>query len=141
MNHLFSHPATVHIPLALGVLLPFAYPLILWGIKRKKLPEGFLWVFTTLAVLVLVSGGFAFLSGESAKALSAADAELLTRHEATAQWFCLVWLLIVGLSGLSSLNPRFRHWTLNFLLGLILFGQVLLTFQLGQLGGKIVFGG
>lgn len=140
MNTWLTHPATVHMPLALSVLMPFVFALSWWGISRKFLPHGFGWVLVSLSVIVLLSSAFAFTTGEGSKPFSAADSELLANHEQLAKWFCAIWVLIFALSLLMQFIQRLRHPLLRGTVIVILIFQAVLAVRLGRLGGKIVFG-
>lgn len=139
MNTWLTHPATVHMPLALSVLMPFVFAFSWWGMSRKFLPIGFGWVLVVVSTIVLLSSGFAFITGESSKAFSAADADLIAQHEQLAKWFCVIWLGILMGSLVMQLFPRLRLQLLRGALILILISQALLAVRLGRLGGKIVF--
>lgn len=140
METVLSHPATVHVPLALAVLIPIAFVLAWWATEKNWLPENFGWVFVGLAALVLGSSAFAFITGEQSKVMSAAKPELLASHEQRAQVFCAVWVVILFIAGLTQSIGKSRALGSRGVLLLLLILQAVLGVQLGRLGGQIVFG-
>lgn len=134
-----THPAAIHVPLALAILFPFIYGGTLWATMKKWLPEKFWYAVWCLAFTQIVSLLLAYSTGERSKVFSAAAAEQILEHERLGIVFSVGWLLILGLLTVvartkSSLVRRVTHLFLTALL----LGQVPLAIQLGKLGGALV---
>lgn len=141
MENWFSHPATVHLPLALGLILPFAFLATAIGIRRGYLSTQS-WFFPVAGLWLLFGSGLlAYLTGERAKFFSAADSTALRQHEMVAQVFIAISLILVFLS-IFLIAPRWKRFQARacFVITFILFVQVAITIYLGRLGGHLVFG-
>lgn len=141
MDTWLSHPATVHIPLALAVLMPAAFSMHWYGLEKKWFQRKSWMVIWSLGLVQLASGGLAYLTGERAKVLSAAEAELLAHHESFGLIFLSLAALQVFFFSLLFIETRPRMQVFIRLLNLIgLLVQAVVAIQLGKLGGQIVFG-
>jgi hypothetical protein len=136
-----SHPATVHVPIALGVLLPFAHLGLWFAVAKGFLPPRVWWLLTGAIAAQVSSCLLAYATGMRSKPLSAAAPELLARHENLALLFCLSALLAVGLSTTIAAGKRPASMNVrNAFLFAVLVAQMTLAIWVGRLGGTIVFG-
>lgn len=138
MDVLFSHPATIHIPLALAMLMPLFFVVTFWHIQKQKWPNSSWNYLLALAAIQLVTSGFAYWSGYKDKFLSAADAQIIQRHESAALWFCGIWFLIVFAFLASRFSRPKQIWP-AILAFVLLVAQAVIAIQLGHLGGQLVF--
>lgn len=142
MSSLPLHPAVVHLPLALAVLVPAIGLVVAALVHRGKLPR-FAWAGVLALQLVLVGSGFAALrSGE-------ADEDVVERvvpkaaihaHEEAAELFvgAAAALLIAFALGLAL--PR-RGWRTAAMAASIAgsVGVAVLALDVGRLGGELVY--
>ncbi len=135
------HSATVHVPLALAVLVPITQIMLLIFVWRKFLPNR-IWVLNwTICGIQLVSLIVAYLTGVRDLALTAASSELLLQHQELAKYFTMVWIVITVLYPMAFHIARGRLRVIMHisLLGL-LFVQLAIAVRLGKIGGQLVFG-
>lgn len=141
MDLWLSHPATVHIPLALSVILPLAF-LATWGGITFKWLSPNSWYFPVAGIWLLAGSSLmAYFTGERAKVFSAADQVLLKSHESIAQFYLIFGAALFFLStALVYLQfSRFRRM-LCILIFIVLLAQAGVALRLGHIGGEIVFG-
>jgi hypothetical protein len=141
MLNWLSHPATVHVPIALGVLLPFAHGAIWYAVKKGLLPSR-AWVLMAFASTIQLGACvLAFLTGLKSKPLSSAAPELLSRHQDLAVAFCVVAALslVLSIAAATEKMSKLRVSPAAVLFVLLLL-QMALTAWVGRLGGMMVFG-
>lgn len=137
--NLLTHPATVHIPLALTVLFPIFYITALWATMTKRLPDGIWYGLCVLGGIQICTSLLAYSSGETSKILSAAAPEQIARHEQFGVYFIATWFAIFAILILVTGIHRKTLWRVTHgLLLSLLFAQLALGVLLGKLGGTLV---
>lgn len=133
------HSAAVHLPLAVAVLFPFAYLIIIVAIHTKWLPKRVWWLLMGFAPAQIVSLLLSYRTGVRDSVVSEATTELIQQHRALAWNFTIVWCILWVLVLIVFLAPprlsRLAHW----LTLILLVGQLIWAIQLGQVGGKLMF--
>jgi uncharacterized membrane protein len=133
------HPAIVHFPIVLMILLPFVIAVVLWrlhdGARRRA------WGLVALtAVLVTGSAWVALRTGEAEEDVveNVVAESAIHEHEEAAEQFLLVSWVVLGLAAAGFLPGRGgrggRALTLVGSLALVYFG-----WRVGDLGGKLVY--
>jgi uncharacterized membrane protein len=142
MDALFFHPKVVHVPMALGVLMPLVSAGLLLAWWRGWLPRRAWLVAIGLQGILVVSGALAMRSGEAEeerveRVVTEAPIEA---HEEAAERFVwasggvlLVMLLAAGLGARRAAAPVAAAATLGTLLVLGL------GYRTGQAGGQLVY--
>lgn len=142
MEALFFHPKVVHIPMALGVLMPLIAGGLLLAWWRNWLPRRAWFLGIGLQALLLGSGMLALRSGEAEedRVERVVSERFIDQHEEAAEVF--VWasggvlalmLLAAGLGGRRAGLPTAAAATLGTLLVLGL------GYRTGQAGGSLVY--
>ncbi len=142
MDMLFFHPKLVHIPMALGVLMPLIAGGLLLAWRRQWLPAHAWFVAIALQAMLLGSGLLAMRSGEAEeeRVESVVPESLIERHEEAAEQF--VWasagvLALMLLAGaLRSRRSGMPTAALATLGTLLVLG---LGYRTGQAGGSLVY--
>jgi len=142
MNALFFHPKLVHLPMALGALMPLVAGGLLLAWWRTWLPARTWVVAVALQLLLVVSGVVALRSGEAEEErVERVVAErLIEEHEEAAEAF--VWasgaalgLMLLGLAmagrgaGLAAAGAATLATGVVFVLG----------YRTGEAGGALVY--
>lgn len=143
-NHL--HPAIVHFPLGLLVMVPALFLLgALWPVQRRGIHA----VALGLLVLGVLGVLAALATGEAAESMARRTPELRTaleHHQASAQWtaalfgiLTVAWLVHLGLSRFlhrdlpsNAVRALFVLWLLGSVAG------VAALLRTGHLGGRLV---
>lgn len=89
MNELPLHPAIVHLPLGLAVVVPFLAAAFLWAMKTGRLPEG-AWITVVALQAVLVGSAIASMKTgekEEDRAEKFASEQTIHEHEERAEKF------------------------------------------------------
>lgn len=137
MNWAIPHSAAVHLPIALGLLMPAFAGSAVVATKVRWMPHG---IWTVLALLGLIQCGvlaLAWFTGARAGFLSAANTALIERHEHAALALVGLWALATVLLGVIAWRPALsRVWYAAVLL--VLFVQMALTVATGHLGGQLL---
>ena len=134
------HPAVVHFPIALAVLLPLAVIGVLLGIHRGTLPVRAWWLPVAVSGLLLASAFVAVRTGEADedRVEAVVPGGVLDAHEDAAERFLLLSgvLLLVAGAGLirGNIGSAARLLTAAGSLGLLLAGV-----QVGAAGGELVY--
>ena len=135
------HPAIVHFPIVLMFLLPVAMFGALWAIHRG-FPEGRGWWFPLITAGALAASSWAAVESGEADEDRAEDIvgeQILGAHEAAAERFLALslGLLVITAAGLARgrVGRAARGLGAAAALALILAG-----YQVGQSGGRIVYG-
>lgn len=97
------HPAVVHLPLALAVLLPFFAVLALWAIRRGVSTTAAWGVPVLLAVLLTGSAWVALQTGESdeERVEEVVSEAAIHEHEEAAERFLLLAGVVTLLAGVG----------------------------------------
>lgn len=142
MDTLLFHPKLVHVPMALGMLMPLIAGGVLLAWWRGWLPRrGWLFAIGLQAILV-GSGVLALRSGEAEedRVEQVVAESLIERHEEAAQAFVLgsagvlaLMVLAAALGSRRSALPLAAAATLGTL------GVVGLGYRTGQAGGSLVY--
>ncbi len=142
MDALFFHPKLVHVPIALGILMPSVAGGLLLAWWREWLPAR-AWLLAVLFQAVLVGSGIVALrSGEAEeeRVEKVVSEELIKEHEEAAEAF--VWasggvlgIMVVALA-LSSRRGGRATALLATAGTLVVFG---LGYRTGQAGGELVY--
>jgi len=142
MDGLFFHPKLVHVPIALGVLMPLVSGGLLLAWWRKWLPPRGWIVAIALQAVLLLSGIVAMTSGESEeeRVESVVAERFIEAHEEAAEAF--VWasggvLAIMLLAGLlGSRRTAFPLASAGTLGTIVVLG---LGYRTGEAGGRLVY--
>ena len=134
------HPAIVHLPIALAVLIP-AFSILGAGLIYKTLLPARSWALIILLQASLFgSGWIAFETGEHEedRVEHIVAEDLIEEHEEAAEGF----LLLAGLGLLTSGAGLFseRRGTMGRILGSVVSVAVLASaFSVGHTGGELVY--
>lgn len=134
------HPAVVHFPIVLSVLLPLIALGALWAIRRGAEPRWTWAVPVAFSALLLVSAWFAMETGEAEedRVEAVVSEEALHEHEEAAERFLVFSgvLLLVSTGGFAggALGRAGRLLTTAGAAGLVLLGA-----QVGAAGGELVY--
>lgn len=142
MGSLPTHPIIVHIPIALGVLMPFIALGTLLAWWRGRLPKG-AWVGVVLLQVVLVGAGIAAMEtgeDEEERVESVVAERFIERHEEAAEVF--VWgaggALVPAVLALLLPGTGVKRWTALVAVGAM--GVVtFLGYRVGEAGGELVY--
>ncbi len=134
------HPAVVHFPIVLAVLLPLFVVGALWAIRRGAAPVRAWSLPLAVAGLLAVSSFAAVRSGEAEedRVEAVLPEGVLHEHEEAAERFLVLSgvLLLVAGAGLvrGNIGTSARLLTAAGSLGLLIVGA-----QVGAAGGKLVY--
>jgi uncharacterized membrane protein len=141
MDTLFFHPKLVHVPMALGVLMPLVAGGVLLAWWRNWLPRRGWWLAVALQAILLGSGVAALQSGEAdeSRVERVVAERFIEEHERAAELF--VWasggvlavMLAAALASRRSAVPTAALATLGTFLVLGL------GYRTGQAGGNLVY--
>lgn len=142
MDELWFHPRLVHMPLALGMLMPWVAGGLLLAWWRKWLPSR-VWVISVVLQALLVGSGFAAMrSGEAEehRVEKVVDEDFVHKHERAAEkfvWASVAVLLLMGLAlPLSSRRAGSIAAAVATLGTIVVFA---LGYRTGQAGGDLVY--
>lgn len=142
MDTLLFHPKVVHVPMALGVLMPLIAGGLLLAWWRSWLPHRAWFLAIGLQAILLGSGGLALRSGEADehRVERVVLERFIEEHEEAAELFVLasggvlaVMLLAAALGARRGGLPTAAAATLGTLLVLGL------GYRTGQAGGSLVY--
>lgn len=142
MNDLLFHPKVVHVPMALGVLMPLVAGGLLLGLWRGWLPWRTWLVAIGLQAILVVSGVAALRTGEREEdRVERIVAErLIEAHEEAAEAFVAasggVLALMVLAAFLGARRSGLPVATLATVGTLLVLG---LAYRTGQAGGSLVY--
>lgn len=142
MDALFFHPKLVHVPMALGVLMPLVAGGLLLAWWRGWLPRRGWFIAIALQAILVASGVLALRSGEAEeeRVESIVPERFIEAHEEAAEAF--VWasggvLAVMLLAGaLGSRRAGLPTATAATLGTLLVLG---LGYRTGQAGGSLVY--
>jgi uncharacterized membrane protein len=134
------HPAVVHLPIALAVVVPLMAVLALLAIGRGLLPAR-AWIFVVVLQALLV--GSAWVAHDTGhdqeeRVEKVVEERFIHEHEEAADW--LLWLSVIAFAiGAAGLLPG-RQGVIGRVLGLVASLVVLgAAVQTGRLGGALVY--
>jgi len=142
MDTLFFHPKLVHIPMALGTLMPLIAGGFLLAWYRKWLPARAWAVAILFQVLLVGSGAVALQTGEADedRVEEVVSERFIDEHEEVAEAFVWASGAVLGLMLFSLAMARRRAglpMAIAATLGtLVVFG---LGYRTGQAGGALVY--
>lgn len=142
MDSLFFHPKVVHIPIALGVLMPLVASGVLLAWWRKWLPARSWVLVVALQALLLGSGIVALQTGESEeeRVERVVPEQAIDEHEEAAEAFVYTSGAVLGvmLLGLATSQRRtgLPFSALGTLGTLVVLG---FGYQTGLAGGELVY--
>ncbi len=134
------HPALVHFPIVLMVLLPIAAMVALWAIRRGAQPTKAWLVPTALAVALTASAWVAVETGEGQEELveKVVSEQAIDAHAEAAERFLLLSAAMAGLVAIGLLRNQAgsaaRVVTVVAAAGLMVAG-----YQVGHSGGELVY--
>ncbi len=135
------HPAIVHLPVALAVILPLFALGALWFIRKGAKPAR-AWGVTAVLLAFLALGAVAAVQtgGQQEKQVERTVGEAaIEQHEEAAELFEIssIVVLAIGLIGLANGKIGQVGRVAATLGTLVLFGMV---WQVGHSGGRLVYG-
>lgn len=135
------HPAIVHLPLALTILLPILVLVFAWAIKSGKMSKELWLVIVGIQLLITGTGYLALETGETdeEKVAAIVSKKIVHEHEEAAEIF--VGTTVISLaSGVVAffLQPGFQEKARIAVIFLSLL-PVFFGWQAGKLGGEIVY--
>jgi uncharacterized membrane protein len=142
MDDLFFHPKLVHVPMALGVLMPLVAAGLLLAWWRRWLPRRGWFVAISLQAILFGSGLMALRSGEAEeeRVEQVVPERYIEAHEEAAESFVWVSGGVLGLmllaGALGSRRPGLPLATVATL-GTVL--VLALGYRTGQAGGSLVY--
>jgi len=134
------HPAVVHFPIVLAVLLPFVAAGALWAIRRGARPVKAWAIPIATAAALTLSSWVAVETGEreEEKVERVVAKSSLHRHEEQAERFLVLSGILFAITGARLLGGRpGRAARLGATLGAL--GLLVLGAQVGHSGGHLVY--
>lgn len=140
MNGLPLHPAIVHIPLGVAIVVPLVALVGLWLLFRRGGKSGWL-IAVALQAVVVVGGAVAMNTGE-------ADEEVVERvvseaaieaHEEAAEVFVWVAGAVLALAGIALLLPASKGRWVAAVASAGTVAVLALGLQVGHAGGELVY--
>lgn len=134
------HPAVVHFPIVLAVLLPFVAAGTLWAIRRGARPVKAWAIPIATAAALTLSSWVAVETGEreEEKVEGVVAESSLHRHEEQAERFLVLSGILFVITGAGLLRGRpGRAARLGATLGAL--GLLALGAQVGHAGGNLVY--
>ena len=134
------HPAVVHFPLVLAVLLPAFVAVAIWAIRRGASPVRIWSIPLALAALLVASSFVALKTGEAEedRVEAVVSEAVLHEHEEAAERFLVLGgiLLLIATAGLVRGN---LGTAARFLTAVGSLGMVVAALQVGDAGGQLVY--
>jgi hypothetical protein len=142
MDEWLFHPKTVHMPLALGMLMPMVAGGLLLAWWRKWLPARAWAIAVVLQALLASSGAIALRSGqaEEHRVEQVVDDDLVHRHERAAERF--VWASLGVLLLMSLALPLLSRRAGAIAAAVATLGTLVvltLGYRAGKAGGELVY--
>lgn len=141
MGSLPLHPALVHLPMGLAMVIPLIAIGITWAVWRGKLGRAG-WAVVVALQLLLVGGAFVALQtgeGEEERVESVVPESAIEAHEEAAQAFLIAGgaVLVIAALGLFRSEKLRRYAAVAGTVGsLAVLG---LGYRVGHLGGELVY--
>jgi hypothetical protein len=142
MDELWFHPKMVHMPLALGMLMPWVAGGLLLAWRRKWLPSR-AWVIAVALQALLVGSGFVALrsgAAEEHRVEEVVDKDFVHRHERAAENF--FWASVAVLLLMALALPLLSRRTGSIAAAVATLGTLVvfaLGYRTGQAGGDLVY--
>lgn len=135
------HPATVHLPLAIAVLLPLLLVACHWSVVKGVFSEKMYLFAIGLSLLQLIAIGIAYVSGLHDMATASGDPNLLDQHRSWGNLFAFCWLILFSLLAVLQFKyPRHLTSRSSWLLYALAGAQLAAGIWLGHLGGLLAYG-
>lgn len=134
------HPAIVHFPIVLMVLLPFLVVAVLIMIHRGT-PSFPLWIgIVALNTVLVLSSWTALVTGEEdeERVESIVAEQFIELHEEAAERFMGLSIIVLGLAGIGLLRGRTGSLARTVTL-VAAFVLLVAGIQVGQRGGDLVY--
>jgi uncharacterized membrane protein len=142
MDALLFHPKLVHIPMALGVLMPVISVALLLAWWRNWLPRRGWFIAVALQAILLGSGLVALRSGEAEedRVERVVDERFIEQHEAAAEMFVWAGAVVLVVMALAAVLGAGRAGIpLAAVATLGTFLVLGLGYRTGQAGGSLVY--
>jgi uncharacterized membrane protein len=135
------HPAVVHFPIVLMILLPVVALGALWAIRRGAAPVRAWAIPVALAAGLTLSAWAAVETGEGQeeKVEDVVGEQALSTHEEAAERFLLLSGIVLVVSGAGLLRGTVGR-TARVVGTVAALGLVAAGFQVGHSGGRLVYG-
>lgn len=134
------HPAVVHFPIVLAVLLPIFAVGALWAIRRGARPTGAWAIPVALAAALTASGWLALETGEAQeeRVEGVVGETVLHEHEEAAERFLVLSGLVLVVAGVGFVGGTIG--SAGRLLATVGSVAVLVAgFEVGSAGGELVY--
>jgi uncharacterized membrane protein len=134
------HPAVVHFPMVLVVLLPLVALVALWAIRRGARP-GRAWLAPlAVAAALTLSAWLAIRTGEAEeeRVEAVVSEQVLHEHEEAAERFLVLSGVLLLVTGVGLLRNTFGT-SARVLATAGAFGLILAGVQVGSAGGDLVY--
>lgn len=134
------HPAIVHMPLALAILLPVAVLIALWAIYRSGFARPIWAVVVLMMGLLVVSARVAIQTGESQEEAveEVVTHEAIHEHEEAGEGLFLVSTLVLIISALGLVGGRVGNAARPLMLAGAI-AIVVAALRVGESGGALVY--
>jgi uncharacterized membrane protein len=141
MHTLPLHPAIVHVPLGLAMIMPLVAAALTIAVWRGKLPRGALGLLTVLQLVLAGSGLAAAALGDAAakQAAAVAPRDAIEAHEEAAEAFVWVAVAVLAVSVVALVVPRARAAKVAALVTAGTLAVAALALNAGMKGGELVF--
>lgn len=142
MDSLLFHPKLVHLPIALGLLMPLISGALLLAWWRRWLPSSSWSIVLGLQILLLGSGLLAKQTGETEedRVEQVVSKSVIHEHEEAAEAFVLgsgvVLLVMAGAFAAAKSKAGLPLAAVSVLGSLVVLG---LDYRCGQAGGELVY--
>ena len=134
------HPAMVHFPIVLMILLPVVAGVALWAIRRGARPTTAWLVPLAFAAALSLSAWLSVETGEQQeeRVEDVVSEAAIDTHADAAERFLLLTVAMAGITAVGLFNNRFgaaaRGASIVAAVGLVLAG-----YQVGHSGGELVY--
>jgi uncharacterized membrane protein len=134
------HPAIVHMPLAIAVLLPIGVIVALWAIHRSGAARPIWAVIVGLTLILAVSARVATSTGESQEDVveGVVSHDAIHDHEEAGETFFITSLVVLGIAGLGLANGRVGAAMRPLMLAATV-AVVVAAVRVGGSGGRLVY--
>ncbi len=135
------HPALVHFPVVLSLLVPPVILLIAIGIRAKLFPKTVWWVAVAFQSITFTSGIVAFQTGEDDERRMITNVPIALVHEHEEKASVFLWISGIGLAtGIAGALLTGTARTVFLVLSLVLHtAGVVPVIQAGKTGGQLVY--
>jgi uncharacterized membrane protein len=137
------HPAVVHVPIGVAVIMPLVAILLTFAIWKKWLPRKAWWLVVILQAVVVLGCFAALATGEDAehKAEKVVSDDLIEQHHDAGVVFTVlaVGTLAVAGAGIAVARKEKLSNLLNAATTVASIGVLAMGAYVGHLGGRLVF--